>query len=75
MDVALTARGGVLICVVLMLCVGSEEAVPALPGSHDVHWRWSQNRHQGVPVPVQTEEVELQHSGQHLSVRTRDADW
>lgn len=54
---------------------GSEEAVPAVPRPHDLYWRWSQDRHQGMSVPVQTEEVELQHSGQHFSVWAGHADW
>lgn len=48
--------------------------MPAVPGPHDVHRRRSQDRHQGVPVPVQTEEVELQHGGQHICVWTGYAD-
>lgn len=54
---------------------GPEEAVPAVPGSHRVHRRGRQDGHQGVPVPVQAEEVELQHRGQLLRVRTGHADW
>lgn len=45
---------------------GPEEAVPALPGPHAVHWRRSQNGHQRVSVPVQTPALELQHGGQLL---------
>lgn len=57
-----------------MRSAGPEEAVPAVPGPHDVHRRWSQDGHQGVPVPVQAEEVELQHRGQLIRVRTGHAD-
>lgn len=57
-----------------MLSAGPEETVPVVPGPHDVHRRWCQDGHQGVPVPVQAEEVELQHSGQLLCVWTSDAD-
>lgn len=53
---------------------GPEEAVPALPGPHGVH-RWGgHDWHQGVPVPVQAEEVELQHGGWLLCFRTSHAD-
>lgn len=54
---------------------GSEEAVPAVPGPHDVHRRRSKDRNQGVPVPVPAEEVELQHCGQLICVWTGHADW
>ena len=53
---------------------GPEEAVPAVPGPHDVHRRRRQDRHQGVPVAVQAAALELQHGGQHLRVRTGPAD-
>lgn len=58
-----------------MRSAGPEEAVPAVPGPHDLHRRRSQDGHQGVPVPVQAEEVELQHRGQHVCVWTGHADW
>lgn len=68
----------VLICANLSCAAvrpaGSEEAVPAVPGPHDVHWRRSKDRNQGVPVPVQAEEVELQHCGQLICVWTGHAD-
>lgn len=57
-----------------MPSAGTEEVVPVVPGPHDLHRRRSQDWHQGVPVPVQTEEMELQHRGQHVSVWTGDAD-
>lgn len=53
---------------------GPEKTVPAVPGPHELHRRRSQDRHQGVPVPVQAEEVELQHRGQHIRVWTGHAD-
>lgn len=53
---------------------GPEEALPAVPGPHDLHRGRSQDWNQGVPVSVQTEEVELQHRGQHICVWTGHAD-
>lgn len=49
--------------------------MPAVPGSHRAYWGGRQDGHQGVPVPVQAEEVELQHRGQLVRVRTGHADW
>lgn len=48
--------------------------MPAVPRSHAVHWRGRQNRHPGVPIPVSQPPLELQHSGQLLSVWQSHAD-
>lgn len=42
---------------------GSEEAVPALSGPHGLYRRGGKDGHQGVSVPVQAKEMELQHGG------------
>lgn len=42
---------------------GPEEAVSALSGPYAIYWGGSKDWDQRVPVPVQTQEVELQHGG------------
>lgn len=52
----------------------SEEALPAVPGSHAGHWRGCQDGHPGVPIPVSAAPLELQRGGQLLGVRQSLAD-